>query len=624
MKQSTSTAFNAVTQPLPPEWDLSAYYSGPNDPKIDADLGIAMQMAKDMAAAYKGKLGALDAAEMAKAIDTYDRYQDVLGGVTNYVSLLKAKDTDANSKLATRIDEKTTEIANLLQFFDIELCDIPEARIETLCQDPALVRYAEWLRQMPASKPYMLSEAEEKLDTIKSLTGSNAWVKLFDEVMANLSFDFDGQILNESEILTILLHDADRSKRRAAYDVFCKTLEPNSRVLTFITNTLALDKAENDKLRSYEDMMRERNLENNIESEVVDALSDTVVAGYPATSHRYYEIKRRELGLDTLMPYDRLSPIAEDTEQKPISFDAGRAIVLDAFAAFSPEMARIGQIFFDNNWIDARVTKGKDSGAFAAPGVVSKHPVMLINWMGTSGDVATLAHELGHNVHQYLAAQAQQSNLLAETPLTLAETASVFGERLVFERSLSKETDPSIRKSMLAKKIEEMLATVVRQVAFLEFEKAVHSKRRFDGEISSEEIGELWMKTQKAAMGPAFTLDAQYASNWSYIPHFIHTPFYVYAYAFGDCLVNALYEIYEKTPDAHKPEFVEKYMDLLKAGGAKHHSEALKPFGIDLRDPSFWQNGIRTISGMIDRLEVEITREKALKAQQKPVAPAPV
>ena len=613
-----TNAFNNNQPEKLPEWDLSAFYNGIDDPKIEADLARAKQLATDFAGAYKGRLATLDGNGIADALDAYDAYLDVIGGVAAYASILKSKDFVANGKFATAIAEKTTEIDNLTKFFELELGQLPDDVFALQSQSPRLTRYAEWLRQLRASKPYMLSEGEEKIVTTMNLTGKSAWSKLFGETMSSLEYPFDGEKLNQSQILKVIQYDPDRKRREAAYNVFSSTLAGASRVLTFITNTLAQDKSNADKMRGYPNMVRSRNDSNNIEDDVVNALAAAVVAGYPATSHRYYEIKRRELGFDKLTPFDRSCPIADESAIKTPSFAEAKDIVLDSFAAFSPDMERIARKFFDNNWIDAPAGKAKKGGAFAAPMVVSKHPVMLMNWTGARRDMATLGHELGHNIHQYLAAETQRNNMLTDTPLTLAETASVFGERLIFERELAKQTDPAVRKAMLAAKIEDMIATVVRQVAFFEFEKAVHGKRRTEGEMTADEIGDLWLKTQQESFGPSVELDERYKSHWSYIPHFINSPFYVYAYAFGDCLVNALYEIYEKTPDGQKPAFVDKYLDLLRAGGTKHHSEALKPFGIDLSDPAFWQNGIRTISGMIDRLEIEIAREKALKA-----APAP-
>ncbi|MEL6216417.1 MAG: M3 family oligoendopeptidase, partial [Pseudomonadota bacterium] len=372
-------------------------------------------------------------------------------------------------------------------------------------------------------------------------------------------------------------------------------LGDNIRLFTLITNTLAKDKEISDRWRGFKDVADSRHLANRVEAPVVNALVDAVTDAYPRLSHRYYVMKARWLGMDKLAHWDRNAPLPEKPE-RVIAWDEARDMVLNAYGEFAPRMADVARDFFDKRWIDAPTRPGKGSGAFAHPTVPSAHPYVLLNYQGKSRDVMTLAHELGHGVHQVLA--ADQGVLMARTPLTLAETASVFGEMLTFRRLLGETADPKERKALLAGKVEDMLNTVVRQIAFYKFERKVHEARR-EGELTSDKIAELWMSVQAESLGPAIEFKPGYETFWAYIPHFIHSPFYVYAYAFGDCLVNSLYALYE---DAH-PGFVEKYFDMLSAGGSKHHSELLAPFGLDASEPAFWRKGLSMIEGLIDELE---------------------
>jgi oligoendopeptidase F len=443
-------------------------------------------------------------------------------------------------------------------------------------------------------RPHQLSEDLERLLHEKYVTGRAAWTRLFDETSAALRFTFQGAELTSAEVLAKLT-DKDPVKRRDAAKSLGRVLGENERLFALITNTLAKDKAIEDGWRKFDRPVSARNRANLVEDEVVDALIEAVTGSYDRLSHRYYRLKARWFGVEQLPYWDRNAPLPEAADEC-ISWDAARGAVLDAYGDFSPAMAEVGRRFFDEGWIDAPVRPGKAPGAFAHPTVPAAHPYVLLNYQGRVRDVMTLAHELGHGVHQVLA--ADQGYLLAATPLTLAETASVFGEMLTFRSLLDRETDPAKRKIMLAGKVEDMLNTVVRQIAMHCFETRLHDERR-EGELLPERIGEIWLETQAASLGPAIAFDEEYRHYWAYIPHFVHVPFYVYAYAFGDCLVNSLYAVYEEASDG----FAERYLDLLRAGGGKRHRELLRPFGLDASDPGFWKRGLALIERFVDELE---------------------
>jgi oligoendopeptidase F len=443
-------------------------------------------------------------------------------------------------------------------------------------------------------RPHQLDDEIERVLHEKSVTGRRAWNRLFDETMAALKFSVDGEELAIEPTLN-LLQDSDGAKRKAAAEALATTFKANLRLFAHITNTLSKDKEISDRWRGFKDVAASRHLANRVEPEVVDAMVAAVRNAYPRLSHRYYALKAKWFGREALDYWDRNAPLP-DVPTQVIPFGEARATVLGAYGLFAPEMADIARRFFDERWIDAPVRPGKAPGAFAHPTVPSAHPYILLNYQGKVRDVMTLAHELGHGVHQVLA--APQGALMAPTPLTLAETASVFGEMLTFRALLDETTDRKERKAMLAAKVEDMINTVVRQIAFYTFERKLHVERR-EGELTLERIGELWMDVQSESLGPAIKLHPGYEMFWSYIPHFIHSPFYVYAYAFGDCLVNSLYAVYENAAEG----FQEKYFDLLKAGGSKPYGELLKPFGLDASDPLFWQKGLGVIERLIDELE---------------------
>jgi oligoendopeptidase F len=520
----------------------------------------------------------------------------LLGRLISFASLVYVGDTTdpARAKFYGDVQEKITAASLHLLFFTLELNRIDDAVLECAMQDPALGHYRPWIEDIRKEKPYQLDDKLEELFHEKSMTGYSAWNRLFDETIAALRFDVDGEQLSIEPTLS-LLQDSDDKKREAAAQAIAATFKQNLRLFALVSNTLAKDKEISDRWRGFKDIADSRHLSNRVEREVVDALVDAVRAAYPRLSHRYYRLKARWFGKERLPHWDRNAPLP-DVPMQTIRWREAQDTVLEAYGRFSPQMAAIAERFFKDRWIDAPVRPGKTPGAFAHPTVPSAHPYVLLNYQGKPRDVMTLAHELGHGVHQVLA--APNGALMAPTPLTLAETASVFGEMLTFRTLLARISDPAQRKAMLAAKVEDMINTVVRQIAFYSFERKLHSERR-NGELTPDQIGELWMSVQGESLGPAIELKPGYETFWAYIPHFVHSPFYVYAYAFGDCLVNSLYAVYERAADG----FAERYLAMLAAGGTKHHSELLAPFGLDARDPTFWQGGLSVIERMIGELE---------------------
>ena len=579
-----------------PEWDLSDLYSGRDSEALKRDL---VQLASDAEAfrgRYQGHLADLSGAALGAAIETYERLQEQSGRIIGYASLVHAGDL-ADSEIGRffqTMQERINAVSTTLLFFTLGLNRINDADLAAKQADPALARYRPWLRDTRAFRPHQLSDEIEKLLHEKYVTGRAAWTRLFDETIADLRFPIGDKELTEAEALN-LLSDRDRETRHEAALVIGDVLGKNARIFALITNTLAKDKEIEDRWRRFARPISSRNLANFVEDEVVDALIAAVRDSYPRLAHRYYKLKAGWFGVAQLPFWDRNAPLPED-EDREIPWCEAEETVLSAYGALSPELAAIGRRFFAGRWIDAPVRPGKASGAFAHPTVPSAHPYLLLNYQGRVRDVMTLAHELGHGVHQVLA--AKQGYLMADTPLTLAETASVFGETLTFRSLLAREIDPRRRKIMLAAKVEDMLNTVVRQIAFASFEIKVHDERR-EAELTPDKLGEIWLEVQRESLGPALSLDDPYRYYWTYIPHFIHTPFYVYAYAFGDCLVNSLYAVYQ---DAHQG-FAEKYLELLKAGGTLRHGDLLAPFGLDAANPFFWSKGLSVIAGFIDELE---------------------
>ena len=580
-----------------PRWDLSDLYSGPEAAELADDFNQVSAAAIKFKNDYCGKVASLSAAELSDAVRHYEAAEDLLGRISGFAQLYhatKVSDREAGRFFQTTMERLST-ITTKLIFFTLELNRIEDDALQALLEaDKSLARYAPWLRDVRASRSHQLSDEQEQLLHEKQVTGRASWVRLFDETIADIRFDLDGEQLSLEKTLH-LLSEPDTSKRKAAAKALGQGFEKQKNLFALITNTLAKDKEIDDKWRKFARPDSSRHLSNLLENEIVDALADAVQEAYPLLSHRYYSLKAKWFGQETLDYWDRNAPLPGD-DQCTYTFEIARDLVLDAYHRFSPAMADVGRRFFDNAWIDAPTSLGKSSGAFAHPTVPSAHPYLLLNYQGRTRDVMTLAHELGHGVHQILA--GGQGALMANTPLTLAETASVFGEQLTFRALLDRETEPARRKAMLAGKTEDMLNTVVRQIAFYQFERCLHEERR-QGELSVERIGEIWMAAQEESLGPAIRLHGEYANFWCYIPHFIHSPFYVYAYAFGDCLVNSLYAVYQKAEDG----FAEKYMDMLSAGGTLRHKELLAPFELDATDPLFWQQGLGVIEGFVDELE---------------------
>ena len=578
-----------------PTWDLADLYSDPASDDIQRDARGAAEAAKLFAETYQDRVATLQQNDFSKAVETFESIHESLGRVASYAQLLHAGDlTDPSiSKFAQDIREQLNGISIDLIFFTLEINRLEEAPLAALLGGAAQ-RYRPWIENVRAHREHELGDDVEKLFHEKAVTSSSGWARLFDETLAASRYKIGEEQLTLEETLNSL-SSADRNQRRLASEALATTFESKAPLFALVTNTLAKDKEIEDRWRNFAAPEASRHLANLVEPEVVDALETAVVDSYARTAHRYYALKARWLGVDQLEHYDRNAPLPQADEQL-IPWEAARDLVLNAYGRFSSDLQQVGTKFFDNAWIDAQPRPGKAPGAFAHPTVPSAHPYLLLNYQGKVRDVMTLAHELGHGVHQVMA--GHNGALMADTPLTLAETASVFGEQLVFRALLDAETDPARRKHMLASKVEDMINTVVRQIAFYRFEKAVHSGRR-GGELTLDRLGDIWLESQTESLGPAVNLGPNYRDYWTYIPHFIHSPFYVYAYAFGDCLVNALYAVYQESGSG----FQDRYIEMLRAGGTKRHKELLAPFGLDASDPVFWQRGLDLISGFVDELE---------------------
>ncbi len=581
-----------------PTWNLDDLYPGPDSAELKRDLAWARTEANAFEADYKGKLEALaKSGRLHEAVARSEKLNDVTGrlGAFAYLRYALATQDPETVKFLGDLSQAITDLATGLLFWELELNRIDDAVLEAaFAMDDTLARYRHWFADLRKAKPYQLDEKLEELFFEKSVTGAQAWNRLFDETMAALKFEVEGETL-PIEATLHLLSDKTEQKREAAFRGLGKTLEDNARLFTHITNVLAKDKEISDRWRGYADIADSRHMANSVEREVVDALETAVREAYPRLSHRYYAMKAKWFGKDQLNAWDRNAPLPT-ADERTFDWDSAKTTVLDAYGRFSPRLREVAEPFFSGGWIDAPVRDGKSPGAFAHPTVPSAHPYLLLNYLGKPRDVMTLAHELGHGVHQVLA--APQGPILSNTPLTLAETASVFGEMLTFRSMLDQTTDKRQRFAMLSSKVEDMLNTVVRQIAFYTFERKVHTARK-EGELTREQLDRIWLDVSAESLGPAIKLNEGYGIFWSYIPHFIHSPFYVYAYAFGDCLVNSLYAQYERASDG----FAERYFELLKAGGSKHHSELLEPFGLDARDPGFWSLGLSMIERLIGELE---------------------
>ncbi len=580
-----------------PEWDLTDLYAAPDAPEIARDLDWLRTECAAFAADYQGRLATLDGPGLLAAIRRYERIDAISGRIGSYAGLryYQATTDPVRAKFMGDMQTALTDASTPLVFFTLELNRLDDAVLDaTVASDADLLRYKPVLDRIRKMKPHQLSDELEQFLHDQSVVGTAAWNRLFDETMASLTFEVGDETLSLEATLD-RLSDTDRARRQQAAEALAVVFAANLPLFARITNTLAKEKEIDDRWRKLPTPQAGRHLANDVEPEVVQALRDAVVAAYPRLSHRYYALKAKWLGLDKLQVWDRNAPLPRDDDRK-IPWTEARATVLDAYAGFDPRMAELAAPFFEHGWIDAGVKPGKAPGAFAHPTVTDVHPYVLLNYLGKQRDVMTLAHELGHGVHQRLA--AGQGELLSSTPLTLAETASVFGEMLTFRALLDAAPDKAARKILLASKTEDMINTVVRQIAFYDFESKLHAARR-EGELTPDDINALWMSVQAESLGPVFEFMPGYETFWTYIPHFIHSPFYVYAYAFGDGLVNALYAVYQEGD----PAFQEKYFALLEAGGSKHHKELLAPFGLDASDPKFWDKGLSLIAAMIDELE---------------------
>uniref|UniRef100_E6VNV2 Oligoendopeptidase, pepF/M3 family n=1 Tax=Rhodopseudomonas palustris (strain DX-1) TaxID=652103 RepID=E6VNV2_RHOPX len=584
-----------------PEWNLTDLYPAIDAPEVAADLDRLDAECTSFEADFKGRLAEETAKDggalwLAGAVKRYEAIEDLAGRLGSYAGLVHAGDSvdPVKSKFYGDVSERLTAASVHLLFFTLELNRVDNAVLERAMQTPELGHYRPWIEDLRKDKPYQLEDRIEQLFHEKSQTGYGAFNRLFDQTISSLRFKVGAKELAIEPTLN-LMQDRAPAKRKAAAEALAKTFKANERTFALITNTLAKDKEISDRWRGFEDVADSRHLANRVEREVVDALVASVRAAYPKLSHRYYKLKAGWFKKKKLPYWDRNAPLPF-AATGTIAWPEARNMVLTAYKAFSPEMAQIAERFFNDRWIDAPVRPGKAPGAFSHPTTPSAHPYVLMNYQGKPRDVMTLAHELGHGVHQVLA--AKNGALMAPTPLTLAETASVFGEMLTFRRLLAQTKDRKQRQALLAGKVEDMINTVVRQIAFYSFERAIHTERR-SGELTAQRIGEIWLSVQGESLGPAIEIKPGYESFWMYIPHFIHSPFYVYAYAFGDCLVNSLYAVYEHAQEG----FAERYLAMLAAGGTKHYSELLAPFGLDAKNPSFWDGGLSVIAGMIDELE---------------------
>ena len=579
-----------------PEWDLSDLYTGEDAPELTRDLdwleGECASFAKD----YEGNLEALDAAGLLECILRNEKINQIAGRIMSYAGLRYYQlTTDAGrAKFMSDAQEKITNFTTPLVFFTLELNRLEDGHLAALLeQNHDLARYKPIFDRIRAMKPYQLSDELEKFLHDLGVVG-DAWERLFDETIAGLEFEVNGETLNIEGTLNFLT-DPERDNREAAARELADVFADNVKTFARVHNTQAKEKEIVDRWRGMETPQTGRHLSNHVEPEVVEALRNAVVQAYPKLSHRYYELKRKWLGLDKMQVWDRNAPLPME-ETRIVDWPEAEKMVMDAYNAFDPRMGELAAPFFSKGWIDAGVKPGKAPGAFAHPTVTNVHPYVMLNYLGKPRDVMTLAHELGHGVHQVLA--AEQGEMLSSTPLTLAETASVFGEMLTFRKMLDNAKSKTERKVLLAGKVEDMINTVVRQIAFYDFECKLHEARQ-GGELTPDDINALWMSVQAESLGPAFEFMEGYETFWCYVPHFVHSPFYVYAYAFGDGLVNALYAVYAEGEEG----FEEKYFDMLKAGGSKHHKELLAPFGLDASDPAFWDKGLSMISGFIDELE---------------------
>ncbi|MDZ7805689.1 MAG: M3 family oligoendopeptidase [Gracilimonas sp.] len=576
-------------------WDLSDLYTSNDDPKLVEDKKSILKKADNFSKKYRGKIAKLSPAEFCQMLEEYEKMLDTSGKIGSFAYLQWSTDTGNSDygKLVAETNELSSEISQKLVFLDVEWLNIPEEDAQKLIDSEELKKYKHYLESSRRYKDHVLEEGQEKIMSAKSVTGRSAWVRFFDETLGAAKFELDGKELSEQEVLS-KLHESDRDLRVRAHASLTKKFKDLSRQLTFIFNTILADKSTNDNLRKYESWIDSRNLANQTDRETVDALIESVTGQYELVQ-RYYKLKKKLLGLDKMKDYDRYAPMLKN--EATIKWDSARKMVLDSYSKFHPQMGEITNEFFEKNWIDAAIKPGKRGGAYSAGTVPSAHPYVFMNFDGKIRDVQTLAHELGHGVHQYLS--RQQGVLQSSTPLTTAETASVFGEMLVFQKLMKELDDPKEKLALLIGKIDDTIATVFRQISMNRFEHAIHTARREEGELTTERFSELWMEQQKALYGDSVSLTEEYGIWWSYIPHFLHTPGYVYAYAFGELLVLALYEEYTQRPDG----FSDKYLELLSAGGSEWPEDLVAKMGLDITQPDFWNKGLNSFRKMVEEAE---------------------
>ena len=597
MKQKNYQNLTKNTLGKLPVWNLKDLYESPKAKNLNNDLNQLRRITKKFEKKYTYKITKLSPSQLLKAIIELENIDIKIDKIMSYAHLLVAEDgnNEKNKIFYQQMQEQITNIASSIVFFSLELNEVSNAKLNKIYADKKLEPYKNWIKNIRKFKPYQLDVKTEKLLQEKSITSRSAWVRLFDDTIASLKFPFKGKNLSSAEIFNFL-SDEKESNRKKSAEVVSGVLKDNISLFTSITNNLAKDKSINDKWRGLPSPVSSRNLSNVVEDEVVEALTETIKENYPKIAHRYYKIKAKWFKKKSLMYWDRNAPLPFQS-QSVYSWKDAKRIVSDAYSNFDKRAGDIVNKFFDNSWIHAPVIAGKSPGAFAASTVPSVHPFILVNYQGKARDIATLAHELGHGIHQYLAGK-KQTYFNSSTPLTLAETASVFGEMLTFKSLLSITKKENERKGLLANKVEDMLNTVVRQIAFFEFEKRIHDQRKIK-ELSVNEICKIWIDVQKQSLGPSIKFNDDYKYFWSYIPHFIHSPFYVYAYAFGDCLVNSLFNVYE----SKLPKFEDKYITLLESGGSNTYDKLLKPFGLNPKKKDFWQKGVNVIESLIDQLE---------------------
>lgn len=586
-------------------WVLSDLYQSPDDPKLAEDKESLLKEAKAFSKKYRNNIESLSSDEFAGMLEEYESLVSKSGKIGSYSHLIWSTNTEdpALGKLLQEASELGSELGQILAFFNVEWMKVDENKAIKLINSEKLSRWRHYLEVSRMYKKHTLSEDAEKVMSAKSVTGRSAWNRYFDETLGAARFEFDGESLTEQEVLS-KLHNPDREVRKQAHTSLTDGFRNHSRSLTYIFNTLLADKYTNDKLRKHESWISSRNLSNQIDNETVDALVSSVTENYGMVQ-RYYKLKRKLLEVDEMYDYDRYAPILKTT--KKVSWDEAKNMVLDAYGDFHPEMRNISAKFFDENWIDAAIRPGKRGGAYSASTVTSVHPYVFMNYDGQLRDVQTLAHELGHGVHQYLS--RTQGELQSSTPLTTAETASVFGEMLVFNRLMSQLDDSGEKLALLISKIDDTIATVFRQISMNRFEDRIHTARREEGELTTEQFSKHWLQTQKDLYGDSITITDEYKLWWCYIPHFLHTPGYVYAYAFGELLVLALYDAYKSSSEG----FADRYLELLEAGGSDWPHNLIAKMDIDIKDPDFWKRGLNLFNSMVEEAE-KLAEEKLSKS----------